>query len=84
MFQVFCLVGVCTAFLTPSLPLEGATTSRDRRGGVSMAAKHVRFGDSGRSKLVQGINLVANAVKVRVPLMWTTSILICVVFYILI
>jgi chaperonin GroEL len=29
-----------------------------------MAAKQVLFGDSGRAKMVEGVNILANAVKV--------------------
>ena len=29
-----------------------------------MAAKHVVFGDQGRNKLVEGVDILANAVKV--------------------
>jgi hypothetical protein len=32
-----------------------------------MGAKNVKFGDAGLDKLVEGINVVANAVKVRHP-----------------
>lgn len=34
-----------------------------------MAAKNVKFGDAGLDKLVEGINVVANAVKVRHPVL---------------
>lgn len=36
-----------------------------------MGAKNVKFGDAGLDKLVEGINVVANAVKVRHPFTYT-------------
>lgn len=35
-----------------------------RKGDVSMMAKNVRLSEKSRQKLVEGINIVANAVKV--------------------
>ncbi len=52
------------AFL--SAPPPRAATSI-RRDTLALGAKNVRFGDAGLDKLVQGINVVGNAVRVRVP-----------------
>lgn len=48
-----------------SVPLASRTAAARRQGGMQMMAKNVRFGDKGLDKLVEGINVVGDAVKVR-------------------
>src|SRR3546814_9911055 len=38
--------------------------SRIRKRKINMAAKEVKFGDDARSRMVAGVNVLANAVKV--------------------
>jgi hypothetical protein len=65
MLMLLLLLEGTSAFLPP-LPTQTTTTSRSRReGGIMMGVKNVKFGDKGLDKLVEGINVVGNAVKVR-------------------
>ncbi len=53
------------AFLqSGGVPLASRAAAR-RQGSIQMMAKNVRFGDKGLDKLVEGINVVGDAVKVR-------------------
>lgn len=53
------------AFLQPgAVPMASRAAAR-RQGSMQMMAKNVRFGDAGLDKLVEGINVVGDAVKVR-------------------
>lgn len=47
-----------------SLLATSRISSPVRKGDVSMMAKNVRLSEKSRQKLVEGINIVANAVKV--------------------
>jgi hypothetical protein len=59
----------CLDAFVPAARLLGAHRA-GRQGLVMMGAKTVRFGDAGLDKLVQGVNIVANAVKVRPERAW--------------
>jgi hypothetical protein len=50
--------------LTASRPMGTAPRAAARARDVAMMAKNVRLSEKSRQKLVEGINIVANAVKV--------------------
>lgn len=49
---------------TADVGVSNVRSAASRRGSVKMMAKNVRLSEKSRQKLVEGINIVANAVKV--------------------
>lgn len=59
------LVASCNGFIPgPHIKQQGQVNGRRRSASITMGIKNVRFGDAGLDKLVEGINVVGNSVRV--------------------